>query len=177
MGSCHAALALRSDWQQQMALARKELGFKMARFHGILNDQVNVVFRDVNHPERIVYSFYNIELIFKFLLSIGMKPIVELSFMPEVLASDPSRTFFHYKGGTSPSRDIQQWVHLMRELAQHLVDRFGAEEVRQWYFEVWNEPNLSYFWPENSQVSSIQSSSVYICHMTHVVPRIVNTFL
>src|SRR5690606_19757538 len=90
------------------------------------------------------YSFFNIDSIFDFLLSIHMKPLVELSFMPEMLASGTS-TIMHYKGNTTPPKSLSEWSNLIVALAQHLVDRYGAQEVRTWMFEVWNEPNLD-FW-------------------------------
>jgi xylan 1,4-beta-xylosidase len=74
-----------------------------------------------------------------------MRPFVELSFMPEALASG-YKTVFHYKGNITPPKDYKQWATLMNRLARHWVERYGVEEVREWFFEVWNEPNLPAFW-------------------------------
>ena len=142
VGSCHATLALRADWQQQLRQAQTELGFRHVRFHGLLSDDVGTVFRQ---HKRLRYSFFNADRIFDFLLSIGVRPFVELSFMPEALASG-RRTVFHYRGNVTPPQDFKQWGSLAGGLAQHLVDRYGAREVAQWFFEVWNEPNLKMFW-------------------------------
>jgi xylan 1,4-beta-xylosidase len=95
--------------------------------------------------EQSRYSFFNADQIFDFLLSIGIKPFVELSFMPNALASGTT-TVFHYRGNVTPPRDYGEWEALIRALASHLVDRYGIDEVGQWYFEVWNEPNLTRFW-------------------------------
>lgn len=141
MGSGHAALALRADWQQQIARCREELGFKSVRFHGLLCDDMNAYVGDSQN----LYSFHNIDIIFDFLCSIGMKPFVELSFMPGQLASG-SATIFHYLGNITPPKNYSDWGSLVGALAKHLVDRFGVEEVSRWNFEVWNEPNLKYFW-------------------------------
>ncbi|XP_004348611.2 xylanase, variant [Capsaspora owczarzaki ATCC 30864] len=93
------------------------------------------------------YSFFNIDQVYDFLLSINMRPIVELSFMPTAYASG-NETIFYYKGNITPPKDYAQWDDLITKLAQHLVDRYGLEEVSQWYFEVWNEPNCG-FWSGN----------------------------
>jgi len=74
-----------------------------------------------------------------------MRPFVELSFMPEALASG-GKTVFHYKGNVTPPKDYRQWATLMEKLARHWVERYGIAEVREWFFEVWNEPNLPDFW-------------------------------
>ncbi|MDE4541144.1 beta-xylosidase [Thermoanaerobacterium sp. R66] len=142
VGSCHAATALREDWRIQLRKVKEELGFKYVRFHGLLNDDMSVCSKE---DGKYIYSFFNIDSIFDFLLSIDMKPLVELSFMPEALASG-EETVFHYKGNITPPKDYKEWGNLIEALARHLVDRYGIEEVEKWYFEVWNEPNLKMFW-------------------------------
>jgi xylan 1,4-beta-xylosidase len=141
VGSGHAALGLRADWQAQLKQAHDQLGFKHVRFHGILDDDMGTVVAEGN---QLFYSFFNTDQIFDFLLSIGMKPFVELSFMPIALASG-SQTVFHYRANVSAPKDYAQWAVLIRKLVQHWVDRYGLIEVRQWFFEVWNEPNLTAF--------------------------------
>ena len=140
VGSCHAATALRAGYQQQLEQCRKELGFRYVRFHGLFDDDMSVVCRHMLTGQ-ITLSFVNIDKVFDFLLSIGMKPFVELSFMPEALASG-NKTIFHYKGNTTPPKDYGQWTWLIERFIRHIEDRYGRSEVRQWFFEVWNEPNL-----------------------------------
>lgn len=142
IGSGHATLALRSDWQQQLTQARADLGFKYVRFHGLLDDDMGTLICQSN---QFVFSFFNIDRIFDFLLSIGMKPIVELGFMPSTLSSGGD-IVFHYKGNITPPKKQEDWGLLMTRLAQHWVDRYGIDEVAQWPMEVWNEPNLPAFW-------------------------------
>jgi xylan 1,4-beta-xylosidase len=142
VGSCHAALALRADWQDQLKRCRHELGFRRVRFHGLLHDDVGVL---VRWREQLVHSFFNADRIVEALLDLDVRPFVELSFMPEVLASGPE-TVFHYRGNVTPPRDPAAWGDLVRRLAAHWVDRFGLAEVARWYFEAWNEPNLEVFW-------------------------------
>ncbi len=143
VGSCHAATALRQDWREQLKRCHDELGFEYVRFHGLLDDDMSICTQDWNG--RIHYSFYNVDSIADFLLSIGMKPFWELSFMPTPLASG-SKTVFHYRGNITPPKDYTAWGDLIYRLAAHLVDRYGLDETRRWFFEVWNEPNLSFFW-------------------------------
>src|SRR5215217_4165879 len=142
VGSDHAPVALRADWQSQLRRCHEELGFRHVRFHGLLSDDVGTL---INHQEKFLYSFFNADQIFDFLLSIGMKPFVELSFMPTALASG-NRTVFHYRGNVTPPSDYKQWATLIRKLVSHWVERYGVQEVREWFFEVWNEPNLKNFW-------------------------------
>jgi xylan 1,4-beta-xylosidase len=99
----------------------------------------------ISHDERPLYSFFNADSIWDFLLSIGMRPFVELSFMPEILASG-RETVFHFRGNVTPPADHDAWATLIRELVGHWVERYGIAEVSQWFFEVWNEPNLPVFW-------------------------------
>jgi xylan 1,4-beta-xylosidase len=141
VGSGHATLALRADWQSQMTRVHRELGMRHVRFHGILSDDMGTL---ICQSEELLYSFFNADQIFDFLLSIGMKPFVELSFMPSTLASG-GQTVFHYRAVVSPPKDYSQWAILIRKLVTHWVERYGIDEVRQWFFEVWNEPNLTAF--------------------------------
>ena len=142
VGSGHATLALRADWQAQLKQCRDELGFRHVRFHALLDDDMGTV---TNQKDELLYSFHNIDLIWDFLRSIGMRPIVELSFMPDALRSG-QQTTFHYKANTSPPADYGQWATLVSKLASHWVERYGANEVTLWPIEVWNEPNLPSFW-------------------------------
>lgn len=141
VGSCHATLALRADWQAQMKRAHDECGFRHVRFHGILDDDMGTCLIVMDQP---YYSFFNADGIIDFLLSIGMKPFVELGFMPWGLSSG-GKSVFHYQGNVTPPKDYDAWAALIAKLAGHWVERYGIDEVRQWFFEVWNEPNLDAF--------------------------------
>jgi xylan 1,4-beta-xylosidase len=140
VGSCHAATALREDWREMLKQCRRDIGFRYVRFHGLFDDDMSVVVAAMLGGT-LQLSFTNIDKIFDFLLSIGMKPFIEIGFMPEVFASG-KKTIFHYKGNTTPPKDYDQWAWFIGEFAKHLVGRYGLGEVRQWFFEVWNEPNL-----------------------------------
>ncbi len=142
VGSDHATTALRADWQAQLTRAHRDLGFRYVRFHGILDDDMGTLICQDDEP---LYSFFNTDRIFDFLLSIGMKPVVELSFMPRTLSSG-NDIVFHYQGNITPPRDLAQWGALIHRLVAHWVERYGIDEVSQWPLECWNEPNLRAFW-------------------------------
>jgi xylan 1,4-beta-xylosidase len=132
-----------AEFREALSLARTELGATCIRAHGILNDEQGV-YREVNGEAR--YDFTAIDRIYDHLLDLGLRPIIEMSFMPRDLASNPEATVFTYHGIISPPRDWQRWGELNHRLAAHVVERYGIEEVSQWGFEIWNEPNLEVFW-------------------------------
>lgn len=139
IGSCHAATALREDCRRDLKKCRDAFGVRYLRFHGIFNDDMSVLRKSL--LGEYVLSFSNIDNIFDFLLSIGMKPFVELSFMPSCLKSG-EMTIFHYKANVTLPNDWERWAWLVDSFVRHLIERYGRDEVRTWYFEVWNEPNL-----------------------------------
>jgi len=140
IGAGRANEGLRADWQQQLAFVKKECDFKYIRMHGLLTDDMAVYKEDgKGNPQ---YNYMYIDALYDFLLSIGIKPFVELGFMPGALASG-KQTIFWWKGNVTPPKDYQKWEDFIRNLTQHFTERYGTEEVKSWYFEVWNEPNLS----------------------------------
>ena len=138
VGSGHGSLALREDWQEHLKNAHDKVGVSSVRFHGILDDDVGPV-NGVND-----YSFVNIDKIYDYLLSIDMKPYVEISFMPRDLASGTDTTF-HYKGNITPPKDWSTWNDFIKQWMQHLITRYTIDEVSKWKFEVWNEPNCGFY--------------------------------
>jgi xylan 1,4-beta-xylosidase len=121
-----------------------ELGVQTVRAHAILGDDLRVYREADGEP---VHDFSGIDEVYDAVLETGMRPVVELSYMPHDLASDPTKTVFAYQAVISPPRDWDRWADLVTALTAHLVDRYGLEEVRdRWSFEVWNEANLDVFW-------------------------------
>lgn len=143
VGAGRANEGLRADWQRQLRRARTECGFRYIRFHGLFCDDMGVYQED--KQGRSIYNWQYVDELFDFLQSIGMKPFVELGFMPGALASGP-HTIFWWKGNVTPPKDYAKWEAFIAAFTRHVTERYGAEEVRSWYFEVWNEPNLTGFW-------------------------------
>ena len=132
-----------AEFSEALRLAHDELGVEAVRAHAILGDDLGT-YREVDG--RPVHDFSGIDRIYDHVLDLGLRPIVELSFMPRDLAGDPAKTVFDYGAIVSPPRDWDRWEELVRDFTAHLVERYGSEEVRHWAFEVWNEANLEVFW-------------------------------
>ena len=132
-----------TEFSEALRLAHDDLGVEAVRAHAILGDDLGT-YREVNG--RPVHDFTGIDRVYDHVIGLGLRPIVELSFMPRDLAADPSKTVFDYGAIVSPPRDWDRWEALVYDLTAHLVDRYGLEEVRRWGFEVWNEANLDVFW-------------------------------
>ena len=143
-GSGRANLMLRDNYREDLRAVHQITGFRYVRAHGILLDE-NGVYNEDEHGNP-VYNFAYVDQIYDGLLKDGVKPVVEISFMPKKLAFNPDALHpFWYKQNVSPPKSIERWDALMTALARNLVDRYGIDEVSQWYFEVWNEPNID-FW-------------------------------
>ena len=143
-GSGRAILSLRESYRNDLRAVKEVTGFRYVRFHAILHDEVGV-YKEDEHGNP-VYNFAYVDEIYDGLLKNGVRPVVEISFMPKKLAFNPDALHaFWYKQNVSPPKSWERWDGLMKAFARHLVEHYGADEVAQWYFEVWNEPNID-FW-------------------------------
>jgi xylan 1,4-beta-xylosidase len=142
-GSGRAILALRESYRNDLREVKAATDFKYVRFHAIFHDEVGVY--DEDGAGKPIYNFSYVDQIYDDLLKAGVRPFVELSFMPKKLAAENDIHPFWYKPNVSPPKDYNAWGELVGQFAKHLVERYGIDEVSQWYFEVWNEPNLD-FW-------------------------------
>src|SRR5258705_7169269 len=142
-GSGRAILTLRASYREDLREMKNIVDFRYVRFHAIFHDEVGVY--DEDGQGNPVYNFSYVDQIYDGLLANGVRPFVEISFMPKKLAARQDVHPFWYKQIVSPPKDYVKWDALMRALAQHFIDRYGVDEVAQWYFEVWNEPNID-FW-------------------------------
>ncbi len=142
-GSGRANLSLRAQYRDDLRTVKQATGFKYVRFHAILDDENGVY--DEDQQGNPVYNFSYVDQIYDGLLKNGVRPFVEISFMPKKLAARLDYHAFWYKQIVSPPKDYTKWDALITAFARHLVERYGIDEVSQWYFEVWNEPNID-FW-------------------------------
>ena len=143
-GSGRAALVMHTAYQNDLTAVKQATDFKYVRFHAILHDELGVYNEDQHGNP--VYNFTYVNEIYESLLAQGVRPVVEISFMPKKLAFNPDWLHpFWYKQNVSPPKSMQRWDDFIRAFAQNLVDHFGIDEVAQWYFEIWNEPNID-FW-------------------------------
>lgn len=117
---------------------QKELHFSYIKFHGILDDAM-MVYREDRHGNP-VHNFVYVDSVFDYLLGLGLKPLVQLSFMPSALAKTPDHALFASPVVISEPKDDGRWCDLIRDFTNHLIARYGRAEVRTWFFTFWNEP-------------------------------------
>ena len=138
-GSDRTVVGLRDQWRQDLLRVQREAGIQSVRCHGLFDDEMGIAARGAGN-----FNFLYVDQIYDFMLDHGVRPFVELSFMPEAFASSANR-IFAYKGNVSPPRKWQDWHDMVYAFTDHCVKRYGIAEVEGWKFEVWNEPNIS-FW-------------------------------
>jgi xylan 1,4-beta-xylosidase len=148
-GSGRAILTLREEYRRDLRDVQETTGVRYVRFHGILNDEVGVY--DEDSQGQPFYNFSYVDQIYDGLLANGVRPFVEISFMPKKMAAKEILHSFWYKPNVSPPKDWDKWDQLVSAFAKHLLERYGVDEVRNWYFEVWNEPNLDFWAGEPKQ--------------------------
>jgi xylan 1,4-beta-xylosidase len=150
IGNDHAFQMHRTDFCEHLKLAHDELGFRYVRFHGLFDDDMltiqslaDFIALPGSHKIR-EQNFRQVGHVLDNVLQCGMKPFVELSFMPRHLASG-KKTGLHYKNNITPPRDYQAWGAYIEDFIRFILNRYGKEEVESWYFEVWNEPDIPNF--------------------------------
>ena len=150
-GSGRAVLSMRDSYRQDLRRVKQVTDVKYIRFHAIFHDEMGVYDEDgAGHP---IYNFSYVDQVYDGLLQNGVRPFVELSFMPKKLASKDAPHAFWYKQNVAPPKDWAKWDDLIYQFTKHLVDRYGIDEVAQWYFEVWNEPNIDFWAGEPKQAT------------------------
>ena len=142
VGAGRANEGLRADWQRQLAAARAACGFEYVRFHGLLHDDMFVYTERADGTP--AYNFQYLDALFDALLDLGVRPFVEFGFSPRAMARETA-TMFWWGAHGAPPTDLGRWAELIDRVVRHWVRRYGRHEVRRWYFEVWNEPNLRGF--------------------------------
>jgi xylan 1,4-beta-xylosidase len=151
VGTGRLELALRRDYQESLAMVQRDIGFRHIRGHGLFADGVGI-----HQPyeyagsRHVRHAFTYLDQVVDAYLDLGIAPFVELGFMPSGLACG-DQTVFWWRGNVTPPRSWTEWAELVRATVAHLVDRYGLDRVREWPIEVWNEPDLTYFWPAADQ--------------------------
>lgn len=149
VGTGRMGLALQKEYQDQLELVQREIGFQHIRGHGLFCDDM-AIYQEYTAADGTVkaeYNFTYLDLVMDSYRRLGLKPFLELGFMPEKLASG-TQTVFYWKGNVTPPREYRAWCALVQATLRHLMERYGADEVVTWPVEVWNEPNLPGFWKD-----------------------------
>ncbi len=169
-GSGRAILTLRESYRSDLHEVKKATDFRYVRFHNILHDEVGVY--DEDEKGDPIYNFSYVDQIYDGLLKNGVRPFVEISFMPKKLALRQDVHPFWYHPIVSPPKDYGKWDALIRAFAQHLIERYGIDELAEWYFEVWNEPNID-FWTGNPKERTYEELYDHTAHaLKSVSPRL-----
>jgi len=169
VGAGRANEGLRSSWQEELRTAAKYDGFQYVRFHGLFHDDMFVYRED--EQGHAIYNFQYIDDLFDRMLQEGVRPFVELSFSPSELATVRGTTMWWQANG-SPPKDNKKWAALVQAFTEHCVSRYGIEEVRKWYFEVWNEPNLDGFFKNGTQAQYFELYKVTALTIKAVDPEL-----
>jgi xylan 1,4-beta-xylosidase len=169
-GSGRAILALRDDYRRDLRAVREITGVQYIRFHHILGDEVGVYSEDASGTP--VHNFNYVDQIYDGLLDNGTRPFIELSFMPAALSVSQKPHAFWYRPLPNPPRSYDRWGELIYAFAQHLVQRYGLDEVSQWYFEVWNEPNIDFWTGEPKQATYWELYDAAAQAVKRVSPRL-----
>ena len=144
-GTCAGRVneGLRASWVEQLRLAKKNCGFKYLRMHDLFNDDMCIYFEKPDG--QVVYNWQYVDEVYDRMLDLGVRPFVELSFFPKGIDADGGKLQMWYRNRvTYDAKKMPKWHALVKAFTQHVVERYGLDEVRQWYFEVWNEPNLDF---------------------------------
>lgn len=169
-GSGRASLSLRASYRQDLRAVKRATGFRYVRFHGIFDRGVGLY--TVDAQGRPDYNFTYVDQIYDGLLRQGVRPFVELSFMPPAMAARQQSMGFWYDPIVAPPRDWRLWSDLIRRFAQHLVARYGIDEVSSWYFEVWNEPNTTFWGGDPRQATYFRLYELTARALKSVSPRL-----
>ena len=148
VGTGRTGLALCKEYLDELSFVQEEIGFKHIRGHGLFSDDV-AIYREYeeNGKTKVEYNFTYLDRIYDSYLERNIRPFIELGFMPGKLASG-TQTIFYWKGNTTPPKDYKLWQNLLKAYFEHIIDRYGFDEVKTWPIEVWNEPNLPGFWKD-----------------------------
>lgn len=172
IGTGRMGLALQKAYHEQLALVQEDIHFSHIRGHGIFSDDM-AIYQEYKEDGiiKVEYNFTYLDMVIDSYISFGLKPFVELGFMPGKLASG-TETIFYWKGNVTPPKDYNKWADLIKATLNHWIDRYGREEVITWPIEVWNEPNLPGFWKDANMEEYFKLYAVSAQAVKEVDPRL-----
>lgn len=147
VGTGRMGLALHKEYYEQLKMVQEVMGFKYIRGHGLFCDDMAICqsYADESAKQVFEYNFTYLDRVMDSYINLGLRPFLELGFMPEKMASG-NQTVFYWKGNVTPPKNYEDWTAMVQATLRHLMERYGKENVVKWPIEVWNEPNLSGFW-------------------------------
>ena len=151
IGAGRAGEVMRYVPMEQLKKIQRECPFEYIRFHGIFHEEMNIVRRDADG--KLSFCFQYVDMLFDSLLGIGIRPVCELGLMPFILASG-EKSVFWWKMNICMPKDIGEWEALIEAFVRHVTDRYGEDEIKKWYFEIWNEPNHKNFFAEYQNINA-----------------------
>ncbi|MFP4661683.1 MAG: GH39 family glycosyl hydrolase [Halanaerobiales bacterium] len=145
VGTGRMGLALQKEYIDHLELVQETIKFQYIRGHGLFCDDVGIYREyEADGETKIFYNFTYLDRIIDSYLENDIRPFLELGFMPEKLKTG-DQTVFYWKGNVTPPVSYEKWAELITATFDHLIERYGREEVVTWPVEVWNEPNIP-FW-------------------------------
>ena len=168
VGTGRMGLALQQEYQDQLKAVQALCGFKHIRGHGLFCDDMSIL-QSVFGSDHTNYCFTYLDRVMDSYLQNGLKPFLELGFMPEALSSGP-QTIFYWKGNVTPPKDEGRWTDLVQATLTHLAQRYGKAEVESWPCEIWNEPNLPGFWKDADKAAYLRLYEITATAVKAVLP-------
>lgn len=141
IGIGNAAGLLYAANQEMLRTLQKEIRFERVVLHGLLDDAMQVVSTDSDGNP--VFSFAAVDMLLDFLLSLGLTPLLQLGYMPRVLARSTDNVINYNKSILSLPRDPEAWRLLITRLFAHLFYRYGRETVEGWEVCLWSKPDAA----------------------------------
>ena len=172
VGTGRMGLALQKEYHDQLVMAQELCHFQHIRGHGLFCDDMAIYqpWTDAEGYEHVTYNFTYLDRVMDDYRANGLKPFIELGFMPDKMASG-AQTIFYWKGNTTPPADHQKWADLIKATLRHLAERYGEDEVSTWPCEVWNEPNLPGFWEHADEDAYHQLYKTSVLAVKEALPR------
>ena len=171
VGTGRMGLALQKEYLDELAFVQEHAAFSHIRGHGLFCDDMAIYqpWQDAEGVTHEGYNFTYLDRVMDAYLRVGLKPFLELGFMPKKMASG-TQTIFYWEGNTTPPADEEKWCALVRATLAHLKERYGEKEVSTWPCEVWNEPNLAGFWENADKAKYLRLYEITALAVKEVLP-------